>query len=86
MLGLGRAMGETIAIALILSINFRITSQVLSPGGGSVAGLIANSFGEAQELGRHALVAAGLVLFLLTLLVNLVARLIVNRARRGPAE
>jgi phosphate transport system permease protein len=86
MLGLGRAMGETIAIALILSINYRVTSQVLAPGGGSVAGLIANNFGEAQGVGRSALIAAGLVLFVLTLLVNLGARVIVNRARQGPAE
>jgi phosphate transport system permease protein len=86
MLGLGRAMGETIAIALILSINYRVTSQILAPGGGSVAGLIANNFGEAQGTGRSALIAAGLVLFVLTLLVNLGARVIVNRARQGPAE
>lgn len=85
MLGLGRAMGETIAIALILSFNFRVTAEVLSPGGGSVAGLIANNFGEAGDVQRHALVAAGLALFVITLLVNMVARVIVNRARRGLA-
>lgn len=86
MLGLGRALGETIAVALILSFNFQVTAELLSPGGGSVAGLIANNFGEAGQLQRNALVAAGLALFAITLVVNTIARLIVNRARRGPAE
>jgi phosphate transport system permease protein len=83
MLGLGRAMGETIAIALILSFDFRITPHILPPGGGSVAGLIANNFGEAGDVQRHALVAAGLALFVITLLVNIVARVIVRRGRGG---
>ena len=86
MLGLGRALGETIAIALILAFNFRITAQILAPGGGSVAGLIANNFGEAGDLQRHALVAAGLALFIITLIVNTVARLIVNKTSRGKME
>jgi phosphate transport system permease protein len=80
MLGLGRAMGETIAIALILSFNYRITAHVLEPGGGSIAGLIANGFPEAGDAGRHALVAAGLALFVLTLAVNTVARLVVRKS------
>lgn len=79
MLGLGRALGETIAIALILSFDFRITTRILEPGGGSIAGLIANFFPEAGEQGRNALIAAGLVLFILTLLVNMFARIVVNR-------
>jgi phosphate transport system permease protein len=79
MLGLGRALGETIAIALILSFDFRITPHVLEPGGGSIAGLIANFFPEAGDNGRTALIAAGLVLFVVTLLVNMVARVVVNR-------
>jgi phosphate transport system permease protein len=81
MLGLGRALGETIAVALILSFDFRVTTHILEPGGGSVAGLIANNFGEAGALQRHALVAAGLALFVITLLVNVAARLVVNRRR-----
>jgi phosphate transport system permease protein len=48
-----------------------------------VAGLIANNFGEAGEVQRHALVAAGLVLFVITLAVNSVARLIVTRTNKG---
>jgi phosphate transport system permease protein len=83
MLGLGRALGETIAIALILSFDFRLHTEILSPGGGSVAGLIANNFGEAGEVQRHALVAAGLALFVITLIVNTGARIIVNRTSKG---
>jgi phosphate transport system permease protein len=86
MLGLGRALGETIAIALILAFNFKITTQILAPGGGSVAGLIANNFGEAGDSQRHALVAAGLALFVITLIVNTLARIIVNRTSKGKME
>src|SRR2546425_1711755 len=86
MLGLGRALGETIAIALILAFNFKITTQILAPGGGSVAGLIANNFGEAGDAQRHALVAAGLALFVITLIVNTGAPIIVKRARKGNME
>jgi phosphate transport system permease protein len=83
MLGLGRALGETIAVALILSMDFRPTAHVLAPGGGSVAALIANLFPEAGADGRQALIAAGLALFVITLLVNLGARAVVDRR---PAE
>jgi phosphate transport system permease protein len=86
MLGLGRALGETIAIALILAFNFQVTTEILSPGGGSVAGIIANNFPEAGELQRHALIAAGLALFVITLIVNIVARIIVNRTSKGKME
>jgi phosphate transport system permease protein len=82
MLGLGRALGETIAIALILSFNYKITPHILEPGGGSVAGLIANQFPEAGADGRSALIAAGLALFVLTLFVNMAARRIVNKSVR----
>lgn len=81
MLGLGRALGETVAIALILSINFQVTASVLEPGGGNVAAHIANSFPEATPNGREALIAAGLALFGMTLIVNMGARLVVNRSR-----
>src|SRR2546422_2459778 len=70
MLGLGRALGETIAIALILAFNFRITTQILAPGGGSVAGLIANNFGEAGDAPRPPLVAARPAPFRITPLVH----------------
>jgi phosphate transport system permease protein len=89
MLGLGRALGETIAIALILSFDFTVSSHILQPGGATVAGTIALRFPEALDMGRSALSAAGLTLFVLTLLVNMAARSIVartNRRRGGGPE
>lgn len=79
MLGLGRALGETIAVALVLSATFRINLHVLEPGGNTIAANIATLFGEAGDTGRSALIASGLVLFLITLLVNFLARIIVYR-------
>lgn len=81
MLALGRALGETIAVTIILSPNNRLTSRILEPGGGSVAGLIAVEFKGAGPFELHALAAAGLALFVVTLMVNIGARFIVNRAR-----
>ena len=82
MLGLGRAIGETIAVAILIGGTPRLGSHLFGPGE-SLAGSIANEFGEAQGLHRSALFAAGLVLFVLTLLVNGVARALVLRAARG---
>lgn len=84
MLGLGRAMGETIAVALILSVDQRLYTNVVQPGGSAIAGLIAVKFGEASTNGRSALIGAGLVLFIVTLLVNVVARMIVS-GKKQPA-
>ncbi|GAA4233255.1 phosphate transport system permease protein [Streptosporangium album] len=81
MLGLGRAMGETIAVALIFPATFGISFQILTPQGNSIAANIANGFGEATPVGRGALIASGLVLFIITLLVNMGARLIVARRK-----
>src|SRR5262249_442576 len=83
MVGLGRALGETIAVALIISPKFEITKDVLSAGGNSVASLIALRFGEAKEFGLSALMAAGLTLFAVTLIVNMLASIIVSRSRSG---
>jgi phosphate transport system permease protein len=83
MLGLGRALGETIAIAIIINSAFRVSPRILESGGNTIASLIALRFGEATELGRSGLVAAGLVLFIMTLLVNLIASSIVSRTRSG---
>lgn len=83
MLGLGRALGETIAVALVLSVDYRIFPQITQTGGSTVAALIANNFGEAGELERHALIAAGLSLFAITLVVNMVARVVVAKAAKG---
>ncbi|MFC4588120.1 phosphate ABC transporter permease subunit PstC [Sphaerisporangium corydalis] len=81
MLGLGRAMGETIAVALIFPATFTITFQVLSANGNSIAANIANGFGEATPIGQGALIASGLVLFVITLVVNMAARLIISRRK-----
>jgi phosphate transport system permease protein len=82
LLGFGRALGETIAIALVLSIAVPLNWHVLETNGGSIAGWIATQFGEANEIGRSGLIAAGLALFMLTLVVNAVARIIVKRTTR----
>jgi phosphate transport system permease protein len=83
MLGLGRALGETIAVYLLLNINFRYTFRILESEGGNVASLIATKFGEATPDELKALVAAGFVLFVLTLTVNMVASAIVTRSSKG---
>jgi phosphate transport system permease protein len=86
MLGLGRALGETIAVALVLSSSFDITWNVLSPGGNTIAANIATKFGEAGPAGQAALVASGLVLFAITLAVNMAARAFVYRGTDAGAR
>ncbi|CAL9527597.1 MULTISPECIES: phosphate ABC transporter permease subunit PstC [Streptomyces] len=81
MLGLGRALGETMAVATVLSPDYDIHASLLNPGGGTFAQNIASKFGEASEQGRDALIASGLVLFVITLLVNGAARAIIARRK-----
>ncbi|MFE6741659.1 phosphate ABC transporter permease subunit PstC [Streptomyces tubercidicus] len=81
MLGLGRALGETMAVATVLSPSFLINASLLDPGGGTFAQNIASKFSEADEFGQDALIASGLVLFVITLLVNGAARLIIARRK-----
>ncbi|MQA87843.1 MAG: phosphate ABC transporter permease subunit PstC [Streptosporangiales bacterium] len=81
MLGLGRALGETVAVAMVLSPRNVISLHILNPEGNTIAANIANSFGEADDFARDALIASGLVLFVITLIVNASARLIVARRR-----
>ncbi|MET7287680.1 phosphate ABC transporter permease subunit PstC [Streptomyces sp. NPDC005573] len=81
MLGLGRALGETMAVATVLSPSYDIQASLLNPGGGTFAQNIASKFGEATEQGRDALIASGLVLFVITLLVNGAARAIIARRK-----
>lgn len=83
MLGLGRALGETIAVYLIISPIFEINFHVLQTGSNSVASLIALRFGDASDFGLSALMAAGLALFILTLIVNFSAAAVVARSRSG---
>jgi phosphate transport system permease protein len=81
MLGLGRALGETIAVALTLSAAFDIHWNLLG-NGNTIAANIATKYGESTPTGRSALIATGLVLFVITLVVNLIARGIVYRSSR----
>jgi len=82
MLGLGRAMGETIAAALVIgSALGQITIDALQPGN-SMPAVIANEWGEADALHKSALIALAVVLFVITIVVNLVAQAIVQRSIR----
>jgi phosphate transport system permease protein len=83
MLALGRALGETIAVFLIISPVFVVQPNILQNGANSVSSLIALRYGEATDFGISALMAAGLALFLLTLVVNVVASTFVARSRSG---
>jgi phosphate transport system permease protein len=82
MLGLGRALGETIAVALVLAASFNVNLHIFEPGGNTIAANIATKFGESGILGREALIASGLVLFVITLAVNMGARAVVYRSTR----
>ena len=86
MLGLGRALGETVAVYMIISVVFAAQPHILQNGGSSVSSLIALRYGEATPFGTSALMAAGLALFLLTLVINFVASSIVARSRSGAAS
>lgn len=81
MLGLGRALGETIAVALILSALFEINIHITEPGGTTFAANIALKWNEAGSNGLAALIASGLVLFLITLTVNSIARAVIARRK-----
>jgi phosphate transport system permease protein len=83
MLGLGRALGETIAVVLIISPVFKIEPHILQNGTSSISSLIANLYGESSLFGISALMAAGLALFALTLVVNFAAAWVVSRSRSG---
>ncbi|HEY1633627.1 MAG TPA: phosphate ABC transporter permease subunit PstC [Acidimicrobiales bacterium] len=82
-LGLGRALGETIAVALVLAPSFVVNIHILQPGNNTIAANIATKFGESGSLGREALIASGLVLFAITLLVNMAARVFVRAPSFG---
>lgn len=79
MLGLGRAMGETIAVALTIGGSTQIVANLYASGNAMPA-VIAQNFGEASGTYRSALIGLGVALFVVTVVVNLLARLIVRRA------
>jgi phosphate transport system permease protein len=83
MLGLGRALGETIAVALVLNSGYTINWHLTEPGGDTFASTIALKFGEAggNPVGIAALIAAGLFLFVITLAVNTAARIVIARRK-----
>jgi phosphate transport system permease protein len=83
MLGLGRALGETIAVVIILGETFAISPHILQHGGTTIASLIAIHFGAGGPNGIADLLMCGFVLFMLTIVINLVASAIVNRSRSG---
>ena len=83
MLGLGRALGETIAVTLVISVSFDPSNSIIGQGSNSIASLIALKFSESNTTGISALMAAGLVLFAITLAINSLAALIVGRSRSG---
>ena len=80
MLGLGRALGETMAVAIVLSVSGGVTLNLISSGNPStIAANIALQFPESSGVAVNVLITSGLVLFVITLLVNALARYIVNR-------
>lgn len=83
MLGLGRAMGETIAVLMIITPVYSIQPEILRSGTNAVAPLIALQFEAVSPFGLSALMAAGLALFALTLVINFVAAGVIARTRSG---
>jgi phosphate transport system permease protein len=80
MLGLGRAMGETIAAALVIGASVGQVSVNVFSSGNSMPAVIANEWGEADDLHKSGLIALAVVLFMITIVVNIVASVIVRRA------
>jgi len=81
MLGLGRALGETVAVYFVLKLVFDLNLfRVLESGGGSIATMIVSKFGEAGPKELQVLLASGFVLFVGTLIVNVIANLVVSRS------
>ena len=83
LLGLGRALGETMAVTMVIGNNLDLTASLLHPGY-TMASVIANEFSEATyDLYQQSLIEVGLILFVITLLLNLLARVLVWRVARG---
>jgi phosphate transport system permease protein len=83
MLGLGRALEETIAVSLILASSASVSFHILQAGGSTISEFIATNFNAGGKLGLEDLLMMGFVLFALTLVINLIASAIVNRSRSG---
>ncbi len=85
MLGLGRALGETITVYAIISPAFEFTTRPLQSGTNTIASHIASRYSESSGIGLAGLLGAGLVLFLFTLVINTLAGIVVSRSRSGAA-
>ena len=83
MLGLGRALGETIAVFMVISVVFTVQPRILEAGTSSISSLIALRYGEASPFATSALMAAGLALFIMTLVINFTASATIARSRSG---
>jgi phosphate transport system permease protein len=83
MLALGRALGETAAVLIIISPEYIIKPRILEAGTQTTSALIAANFGNATKAQLSALLTAGFVLFLITLMVNTVAAVVIRRSRSG---
>jgi phosphate transport system permease protein len=83
-LALGRAMGETMAVAMLIGNSSRLTWSLLSPAG-TLAGLLANQFGEAEGLQVSSLMYAALLLVVLTLLVNIAGEAVLRYTQKQTA-
>jgi phosphate transport system permease protein len=86
MLGLGRALGETMAVTFVIGNSYDLSMSLFSPGN-SIASSLANEFAEAHsEIHTSALIALGLLLFVITLIVLAVAKLLLLRVARREGE
>lgn len=82
MLGLGRALGETMAVTFVIGNSQRIGTSLFSPGS-SIASTLANEFGEAADFHLSTLFALGLLLFLITFIVLAFAKILILRTERA---
>jgi len=83
LLGIGRGLGETMIVVLVLSQGNHLTSAIMGPGGlGSIAAQITENFVTSSTIARSGLILLGLVLFMTTLVINIIARLIVERSSK----
>ena len=83
MLALGRALGETAAVLIIISPAYNVKINILEAGTQTISSLIAGNFGNATQSQLSALLTAGFVLFVMTLVINTLAAIIVSRSRSG---
>jgi len=81
MLALGRALGETAAVLIVLAPAYALSDRILQTGGQTTSALIASNFGNATRSQLSALLTAGFVLFLITIVVNSIAAYIIRRSR-----